>query len=61
MLVIVWSFALFVTKSAKKLIVFVITSAKIGLALETVPVCFPTRGKSVSFCCSLTIILFSTS
>lgn len=42
MLVIAWSLALFVAKSAKKLIVLVITFANIGLALETVPVCFPT-------------------
>lgn len=49
MLVIAWSLALFVAKSAKKLIVLVITFANIGLALETVPVCFPTRGQKHVF------------
>ena len=49
MLLIVWSLSLFVDKSAKKLIVFVIAFAKNGLALEAVPVCLPSRGQSRVF------------
>lgn len=45
----VWSLSLFVAKSAKKLIVFVITFAKNGLAREAVPVCLPTRGQTRVF------------